>query len=114
MRQIIGVANATVCAKQAQRFIFNWRYNFFAVGIKIDIAALNGAAGHTSVGLLAAAAGVERANVVAAHLKSFTGFGIGKLSAAKVAHWQAADHILKIGHAHCANGSIKACDHRVS
>ena len=71
------------------------------------------ATGHAGVGLLAAAGGVQLADVVAAHLEGLARRYIGQLAGREVAHRQPADVVLVVGHAHRADLVVEVHDDRV-
>ena len=73
LREVVGIAEAAVGAEQAEGLVLDGRDDLLAVGVVVDVAALDDAARHAGVRLLAAARGVELADVVAAHLERLAG-----------------------------------------
>ena len=110
-RHIVRIPQTAVAAHQAQRLVLQRRHHFLALVVKVDVAALDHAAGHAVVRGLASARQVEFADVGAAELERAVLF-LDHAPGAEVAHRQAADVVGQVRH-HRGAQTLEVVDGRL-
>ncbi len=108
--QPIGVGEAAVGAEEADGLVLQGGDHLLPLLVHDHVGALDDAPGHAGVGVLAAPALVEGGDVLPAHAE---GLRWRKPPLAEVAHGQAAEGVLEVGHAHGADGVVKPHDQGV-
>ena len=106
--ELVGVGDPAVGAEQADRLVLDRGDHLLPVGVGVDVAALDDAAGHAGVGLDAAALEVLLPEEVAAELERLVA-GLHGPSGGEVPDRDAADLVGVVGH-HRGAGGLEGLD----